>query len=196
MVSVRQYQQLKGISKNFSYGLGAGMILVILLSFFTQICSALIQTPPYTPSSPSPSDGAQNQPVNLRLSWLGGDSDGDTVTYTIYIDTSPSFNTANARTFTVTSDTYEYIKVAYGTTYYWSVSASDGVYYTTNNPVWSFTTQILSAPTAPAPTTPAPTAPAPTACSPDSTATPNPPVRCAAALASAPGATCTAAPAG
>jgi len=128
---------LKDASKNFSYELKAGVILIILSLFFTQSCSAQINNPPYIPSNPSPSNGAQNQPISLTLSWSGGDPDGDIVTYGIFMDTNPNPTTM---IWYGTSTSSSVMDLGYGTTYYWYVGVNDG-YTVTYSPVWSFTTQ-------------------------------------------------------
>lgn len=95
--------------------------------------------PPNTPSSPSPSDGATNQSVNVDLSWTGGDPDGDSATYDVYLeanDSTPDVLVCNDAT-TVFCDPGT---LSDGTHYYWRVIARDSHGATTAGPVWEFTT--------------------------------------------------------
>ena len=90
--------------------------------------------PPYTPSNPHPSSGATNIPLTQTLSWQGGDPDGDLVTYTVAFGTSDptpvvAITTLAHYTPTLTMDT----------TYYWGITASDGI-STSVGPTWRFTT--------------------------------------------------------
>ncbi len=99
---------------------------------------------PFEPAGPTPDDGASNQLVNLTLQWSGGDPDsGDTVTYSVYLDTA---NPPAALVDTV-SETASAISVSsqpgqldYDTTYYWQITAEDGGGLSASGPVWSFTT--------------------------------------------------------
>jgi len=90
--------------------------------------------PPYTPSNPEPCNGATNVPLTQTLSWQGGDPDGDPVTYTIAISASDlplvvATTTLTRYTSTLITDT----------TYYWGITASDGI-STSIGPTWRFTT--------------------------------------------------------
>jgi hypothetical protein len=98
-----------------------------------------VNEPPYTPSNPIPTNGAENiEYVDIDFSWNGGDPDGDEVTYDFYIgyreDTlflfgedleDPAFNMG------------ELDKL---TTFYWQVIAKDSE-YSVESQVWSFTTK-------------------------------------------------------
>jgi|GEM_PF-1330994 len=95
--------------------------------------------PPYTPSNPSPSDGATGVSVDTDLSWTGGDPDEeDTVTYDIYFGTtsSPLKIVSNH-----SATNYEPGALDYGTTYYWKIVAWDNHGVSTAGPLWNFTTE-------------------------------------------------------
>ncbi len=101
------------------------------------VWSFMTNRPPYTPSNPSPANGATNQPTSPTLSWSGGDPDGGTVTYMVYFGTSP-----NPTSYTnTTSTSLAKTGLAYGTTYHWKVKAVDTHQATATGSEWSFTTQ-------------------------------------------------------
>ena len=101
--------------------------------------------PPDLPSSPTPANGAVNQPAHLDLSWAGGDPDaGDRVTYNVCLDTSnppitqvcEGVGTARCRVGGLN----------YDTRYYWRVTSVDNHGARTTGPVWEFHTAPNSAP--------------------------------------------------
>ena len=92
---------------------------------------------PLIPNNPSPADQSTNVNALGTLTWLGGDPDGDTVYYDIYMGgvNPPVVRVAQAQTalsYTPVMSTY--------TTYYWRVVAKDEHGLQTNGPVWRFTT--------------------------------------------------------
>ena len=101
-------------------------------------------TAPNTPSSPLPPNGSTGQSITPTLRWNGGDDDaGDTVTYSIYLDTvNPPEALAGTveEDATVTVVNYYPAQLANDATYYWKVVADDGVDISVEGPVWSFTT--------------------------------------------------------
>jgi putative hemolysin len=101
-------------------------------------CSS--NNPPYTPSSPSPADGASGVPVTADLSWTGGDPDpDDTVTYAVY------FGTTSPPTPLLCNDTTDTTcnpgSLSFNTPYYWYVVATDNAGASTTGPIWHFTTE-------------------------------------------------------
>jgi hypothetical protein len=96
--------------------------------------------PPFPPKDPSPQDGATNQPINVDLSWTGGDPDpGDTVTYDVYFeanDSTPDELVSPDQSAT----TYDPGTLGYNTHYYWRIVAKDNHNATTHGPVWDFYT--------------------------------------------------------
>ena len=100
-------------------------------------------TPPNTPSNPSPTNGQTEVSDNPVLSWDGGDLDeGDVVTYDVYLDT------ANPPTFCIASNlsktSYSPSTLCLKTIHYWKVVAKDLSGVLTEGPVWNFQTKTLS----------------------------------------------------
>jgi len=146
-----------------------------LWSFTTESEPEEPNDPPDTPNNPNPEDEAENVDINFRvwpdpteeygwdcrfeladdLSWDGGDSDSDTVTYYLYLDKGPNnydifpiqVGEYPSSTGTITYDTDDPIAkdnpyfFDWDTTYYWQVKAVDGDGEETKGPEWSFTTE-------------------------------------------------------
>jgi len=94
-------------------------------------------TPPYEPNNPSPSDGATDEYVNIDISWVGSDPDGDPVTYDVYFGTTsnpPQVSSGQSAT------NYDLGTLDYDITYYWKIVAWDDKDASTVGPVWEFTT--------------------------------------------------------
>jgi uncharacterized repeat protein (TIGR01451 family) len=93
-----------------------------------------LNQPPYMPSNPTPLNGATCVPLTQTLSWQGGDPDGHSVTYTIALGTSeppPVIATTTLTSYTPA--------LTSAITYYWGITASDGI-STSVGPTWRFTT--------------------------------------------------------
>jgi len=102
---------------------------------------------PNMPNSPSPESGAINQNHNITLSWMGGDLDGDAVTYDVYLeanDESPDILFSNDQNSNSLSRS-----LGVNIIYYWQIIATDSFGATTTGPVWSFTTSHNQAPNTP-----------------------------------------------
>ncbi len=97
-------------------------------------------TPPATPSNPSPSNGATGIILNPTLMWQCSDPDGDSLTYDVYFGTSAD---SLSKIATTSSNSYQLQNLSYETTYYWKIVASDGQ-ATSESPVWHFTTKSSS----------------------------------------------------
>jgi subtilisin family serine protease len=99
--------------------------------------------PPYTPSSPSPTDGALVTRRAFTLSWTGDDPDpGDTVTYDVYLDVD------NNTPETLVCDDVNTTTCApgalnSGTQHYWKVIATDDSGASTTGPIWRFRTAFF-----------------------------------------------------
>jgi len=109
--------------------------------------TTVANNPPNTPSSPSPSNGATNVPIDTILSWTGGDPDGDPVTYNVFFGTtSPPPKVSDNQSATSYDPPGD---LDFSTTYYWQIVAYDnqGAYAT--GPLWSFTTKANGPPNTP-----------------------------------------------
>jgi hypothetical protein len=106
---------------------------------FTVTVTCAPNGPPYTPTVPSPEDGALGVSATADLSWTGGDPEaGDTVTYDVYFDTiSP---TTTLLCDDAPSPFCDPGTLSYGTDYYWHVVATDSHGASTTGPIWAFST--------------------------------------------------------
>ena len=94
----------------------------------------------YTPSNPSPANGAANVSAQTDLGWTGGDPDaGDTVTYDVYFDTTGATTLVSNDQSTTT---YASGTLSYNTKYYWKIVARDNHGIVREGPVWDFTTAL------------------------------------------------------
>ncbi|HXF62224.1 MAG TPA: DPP IV N-terminal domain-containing protein [Caldilineaceae bacterium] len=96
--------------------------------------------PPNVPAAPSPPDGALEQRTDVILNWLGGDPDGDAVTYAVYLSarSNPPTTLIAGK---LDSPQLNPGALAGGVTYYWRVVARDAQGATAEGPVWRFTTK-------------------------------------------------------
>jgi hypothetical protein len=97
-------------------------------------------SPPNTPSNPTPANGVSNVLLSIILKWTGGDPDGDPVKYDVYFGTtsSPSKVVSNQ-----SGTSYDPLTTNLDTKYYWKVVAWDNHSVSATGPIWSFTTKTL-----------------------------------------------------
>lgn len=99
-----------------------------------------VNTPPYTPSNPSPPNLVTDISINADLSWSGGDPNpGDTVTYDVYfgtISTPPLVSNDQSTT------TYDPGTLSFNIKYYWKVVTTDNHRASSIGPLWDFTTEL------------------------------------------------------
>ncbi len=96
-----------------------------------------VNNPPYV-NTPDPANLATGVSVDTELRWVGGDPDGDTVTYKIYFGESSSPPLVQEGYATTN---YDPGVLNYETTYYWRVVAYDGYLESPIAPSWRFTTE-------------------------------------------------------
>ncbi|MBI9037231.1 MAG: hypothetical protein JEY97_03790, partial [Bacteroidales bacterium] len=99
-----------------------------------------INQPPNPPSSPNPEDGAGNQSVEVNLSWICSDPEGDPLTYDVY------FGTGTNPTLVIsgqTQTTYNPGTLENNTEYFWKIVANDDHSNSTVGIVWSFSTEEI-----------------------------------------------------
>jgi len=124
----------------------------------------IVNNPPNTPSSPSPSDLATGQSINVNLGWNGGDPDsGQMVTYTVLFDPSyPPITPClvaiakSSSTIAITYSNSNLPPLSFNTQYYWQIVATDDFSPSASatGPIWSFTTQTQPNTPPTQPTTP------------------------------------------
>jgi hypothetical protein len=95
---------------------------------------------PNEPRLPNPSDGRKNVKIDADLNWVGGDEDGDEVTYDVYLGTTnPPVTKVSANQSAQTYDPDPDLE--HDKTYYWKIIAWDSNGASTEGPIWSFKTK-------------------------------------------------------
>jgi len=102
----------------------------------TQSVTASVDSTATDTSSQSSDSQQAISAYTLKLSWNGGDPDGDSVTYKVYFEGGDSTPDNLIATTTATTIYYS-VNLQAGTTYYWKVVADDGQ-LTTTGAVWHF----------------------------------------------------------
>ena len=123
-------------------------------------------TPPDTPSAPRPGDGATDQAsvsggMDLTLGWQGGDADGDSVTWAVYLSTDSAKVTALDSTVRIAQGLTVPSVQPVGLTFlkpqiFLARRGDRSRGLSTTGPVWRFTTAAVAPPTL-HPVTPDPT---------------------------------------
>ncbi len=114
--------------------------------------------PPYKPSNPSPFDGANKCFIAMNLGWDGGDPDGDTVTYDVYLGKNKPLIEDDLLIRNIEYDSWFSGILDKNTQYYWKVVAYDDKGQTTEGDTWEFKT-MKSLPENEIPSTPVITGP-------------------------------------
>jgi hypothetical protein len=136
------------VTTTFTAGGSPGQAVVTALSGYAS-ASATVKIlppsnqPPAIPHSPQPADGMSNlSPTQtLTLTWQGGDADGDLVAYILaFGESNPPPVVANS----LMGTRFEPLLQSSSITYYWSVTATDGI-DERSGPVWSFSVAPPSA---------------------------------------------------
>ncbi|MFC1556930.1 hypothetical protein ACFL5L_02980 [candidate division KSB1 bacterium] len=95
---------------------------------------------PNLPANPMPANAELYVSWYAGFGWTGGDPDGDTVTYDIYLGTTnppPLLQPDNP------TNSYYLDTLSATTTYYWKIVAKDEHGASTAGPVWTFTTTVF-----------------------------------------------------
>ena len=102
-------------------------------------CTAPNASAPNTPGMPSPADGAVGQLLDVTLSWIGGDPDGNPVTYDIYLAAGGSTPDTLVE-HGLSSAGFNPAPLAANTEFSWRVVSYDTFGAQTAGPTWHFTT--------------------------------------------------------
>ncbi len=94
---------------------------------------------PNVPSNPNPPHNSTTAPIDINITWTGGDPDGDLVYYDVYFgDQNPPLKISS-------NQTYEYYnppgELEFDTYYFWKIVAWDRYGETSAGPDWIFKTE-------------------------------------------------------
>lgn len=99
---------------------------------------------PYTPTNPTPIDNAKDIGDHITFAWSGGDPDGDSVTYKIYLATASTWVPSGSTGLNLIESTnklqYYYSGLAKGATYQWQIISIDSRGAREEGPIWQFST--------------------------------------------------------
>ncbi|MGF3584380.1 MAG: PKD domain-containing protein, partial [Thermoplasmatota archaeon] len=104
-----------------------------------------IGVPPNIPSNPNPANNSEGVSTDgIKLSWTGGDPDGDVVTYDVYVNLAPEPHKLPRYNEELLINTESpLIYLVPGECYYWKVIATDSTGKKTEGPTWTFYTKTL-----------------------------------------------------
>ncbi len=98
--------------------------------------------PPYIPREPTPAHNATNVSIHTRVSWLGGDPDGNnTVWYDVYLGVNDDLKLVSANQ---SQTSYDPGTLYYTTNYSWRIIAWDKFDVSTKGPIWNFSTNVTA----------------------------------------------------
>jgi uncharacterized protein (TIGR02145 family)/uncharacterized repeat protein (TIGR02543 family) len=93
--------------------------------------------PPVIPFNPSPTNGAENQALDIVLSWFCNDPENDPIIYDVHLGTNEN---PPLLINGISDNLYLPDSLDYGITYYWKIVAHDNMGNATEGNVWSFKT--------------------------------------------------------
>lgn len=96
---------------------------------------------PNQPSNPNPTNNTIDVDVNINLSWVCIDPDGNTLTYDVYLEENDS--TPDVLVSENQIETMYNPELFYNTKYYWQIIAKDELGATTAGPIWNFITESV-----------------------------------------------------
>ncbi|MBI5207208.1 MAG: hypothetical protein HY934_05390, partial [Candidatus Firestonebacteria bacterium] len=102
--------------------------------------NTIVNKKPFKPDNPVPKDGQTNVSRKLILSWMGGDPDGDSVDYDIFLGNSSLKNTLGLLGNTDTTSFQIPYMLDEMKIYYWYVVSRDSKNVQDTSSLWSFTT--------------------------------------------------------
>jgi PKD repeat protein len=100
----------------------------------------IVNDPPLPPTDPEPENGKINVDINVIISWVGEDPNGDPLTYNVYFekdDADPDILVSENQSLPY-YDIPEPLE--YETDYYWRIEAWDPYEACSQGPIWHFTT--------------------------------------------------------